>query len=88
MLFLLLFLGSSVLAENIERQTSLGKVVGHAIDGPVPYQAFLGVPYAQPPVNQLRFLPPLPADHWEGQQLEALDAPPACPQLDGDGSQI
>ena len=84
MLFLLLFLGSSVLAENIERQTSLGKIVGHAIDGPVPYQAFLGVPYAQPPLNQLRFLPPLPADHWEGQQLEALDAPPACPQLDGE----
>ena len=85
MLFLVLFLGSSsALAETVERQTSLGTVVGKAVDGPVPYQAFLGVPYAQAPLNELRFLPPLPLDHWEGHTLKALEAPPACPQLDGE----
>ena len=84
MLFILLFLGSSAQAETVERQTSLGRVVGQAVEGPVPYQAFLGVPYAQPPLNELRFLPPLPLDHWEGQTLKALEPPPACPQLDGE----
>ena len=85
MLFLVLFLGSSsALAETVERQTSLGTVVGKAVDGPVPYQAFLGVPYAQPPLNELRFLPPLPLEQWEGRTVKALEAPPACPQLDGE----
>ena len=84
MLFLLLFLCSSTLAETIERQTAFGKVVGQSVEGPVPYQAFLGVPYAQPPLNELRFLPPLPANDWESQTLTALEPPPACPQLDGD----
>ena len=84
MLFILLFLGSSALAETVERQTRLGTVVGQAVEGPVPYQAFLGVPFAQPPLNELRFLPPLPLDHWEGQTLKALEPPPACPQLDGE----
>ena len=50
----------------------------------MPYQAFLGVPYAQPPLNELRFLPPLPLEQWEGRTLKALEAPPACPQLDGE----
>ena len=30
------------------------------------YHAFLGIPYAQPPVNELRWKPPKPAPKWEG----------------------
>ena len=87
MLFLLLFscFVSSPLVEAVERQTALGTIVGQTVESPwVHYEAFYGVPYAQPPVDQLRFLPPVPAAEWEGGTLKALDPPPMCPQLDGD----
>lgn len=29
-------------------------------------QAFLGVPYAKPPLGDLRFLPPQPSEDWQG----------------------
>jgi para-nitrobenzyl esterase len=44
--------------------------------------AFKGIPYAQPPVGQLRWKPPQAAAHWqgirEGNQYSAI-----CPQLVG-----
>jgi len=44
-------------------KTKLGKVQGKA-DGPV--RAFLGIPFAQPPVGPLRWKPPVPAAKWKG----------------------
>src|SRR5271154_6892785 len=44
-------------------KTKLGKVQGKA-DGTV--RAFLGVPFAQPPVGPLRWKPPVPAAKWRG----------------------
>src|SRR6185437_5770886 len=39
---------------------------------------FLGIPYAQPPIGDLRFKKPLPLDRkWE-QPLDAQHWPPAC----------
>lgn len=40
--------------------------------------AFLGIPYAQPPVNEGRFKPPRPHKGW--QIVQAVDFGPACPQ--------
>ena len=40
---------------------------------------FLGVPYAQPPVGALRWVPPLPASHWSGIR-PATTPGNACPQ--------
>ena len=41
---------------------------------------FLGIPYAQPPVGKLRFLPPRPILKYD--HLEVFDFGPVCPQLD------
>ncbi|CAG2174080.1 unnamed protein product [Oppiella nova] len=42
---------------------------------------FLGIPYAQPPIGDLRFKKPLPLDRkWE-QPLDAQHWPPAQPQI-------
>jgi para-nitrobenzyl esterase len=46
--------------------------------------AFLGVPYAAPPVGQLRFTAPHPAAAWHGVR-EAGKQGPACPQFQPGG---
>jgi para-nitrobenzyl esterase len=44
-------------------ETRLGKVTG-LITGTT--ETYLGLPYAAPPVGDLRWMPPAPADRWEG----------------------
>ncbi|XP_026282212.1 para-nitrobenzyl esterase-like isoform X2 [Frankliniella occidentalis] len=43
------------------------------------FMAFYGIPYAKPPVGELRFKAPEPADKWEGV-LEARTEGNICPQ--------
>ncbi len=45
-------------------KTKSGKVMGKAADGGV--RAFLGIPYAQPPVGELRWKRPVAAAKWTG----------------------
>ena len=52
-----------------------GKVTGKT-------RSFLGIPYAKPPIGDLRFAPPVPADAWT-KTLEASDFGPSCPQPKG-----
>lgn len=54
-----------------------GQVQGHLNDGA---REFLGIPYAAPPVGDLRWKPPTPAAPWGGV-LDAAAYPSACPQL-------
>ena len=50
--------------------------------------AFRDIPYAAPPVGNLRFQPPQPPQSWTGVR-SALDMGPACPQLiDADPTEI
>jgi para-nitrobenzyl esterase len=42
--------------------------------------AFLGIPYAAPPIGNLRWRPPQPASNWSGIR-SAKQFSPACPQL-------
>jgi para-nitrobenzyl esterase len=57
----------------------VGRLSGRRVDGCL---AWLGIPYAEPPVGHLRFRAPRPVRPWPGVR-EAVDFGPACPQLPG-----
>lgn len=59
-----------------EVDTTLGRVRGKAGDG---YLEFLGIPYAEPPVGDLRFAPPVAHAAWS-DTLDATEKGPACIQ--------
>ncbi|CAG9764858.1 unnamed protein product [Ceutorhynchus assimilis] len=44
---------------------SLKGTTGTNLDGEEFFQ-FFGIPYAKPPINELRFMPPQPVDPWKG----------------------
>ncbi|KYN16377.1 PREDICTED: juvenile hormone esterase-like [Trachymyrmex cornetzi] len=54
---------------EIKVQVDEGKLVGVVVDGyNVRYFAFRGIPYAKPPVGELRFKDPVPAEPWFGER--------------------
>jgi len=65
-------------------KTSSGVLIGTtaAYDEPA-VDYFGGVPYAAPPVDDLRFAPPQPAPSWQGE-LDATGPGSAAPQPIGD----
>ena len=64
--------------QRVMVDTKSGPVAGMlAKDGLV---TFFGIPYAKPPVGDLRFRPPVPVDPWAGE-LDAGHFGAAAPQL-------
>jgi para-nitrobenzyl esterase len=59
-------------------QTAEGRLRGSVVDGA--YRTFEGVPYAAPPVGDLRFRPPAPVEPWRGVR-DATEPGPQCAQL-------
>jgi para-nitrobenzyl esterase len=59
-----------------ELSISSGRLRGHERGG---HLAFLGVPYARPPVGELRFMAPQPLEAWSGVR-DALAFGPCAPQ--------
>lgn len=59
-------------------QTKYGLLRGKKDRG---MEAFLGVPYAAPPVGERRYLPPQPPEAWDGIR-DAYHYGPRCPQPD------
>uniref|UniRef100_A0AAG5DPZ5 Carboxylesterase type B domain-containing protein n=1 Tax=Anopheles atroparvus TaxID=41427 RepID=A0AAG5DPZ5_ANOAO len=47
----------------------------------IPVYAYLGIPYAKPPTNVLRFAPPVLSPGWN-RTLYARDFKPICPQIE------
>lgn len=73
---------SVVSSEGPVVSTSTGAVSGQRFQiGGNEVDAFYGIPYAKPPVGELRFRKPQPVDPWNGT-LEATTKPTACKQLD------
>lgn len=64
---------------QVSVRTPQGTVRGHARGD---HQAFLGIPYAQPPVGPLRFAPPQPAPSWHERARDALELGAVAPQTD------
>ncbi|XP_056632577.1 carboxylic ester hydrolase-like [Diorhabda sublineata] len=64
-----------------------GKIRGISVTPPatvnLTYYAYLGIPFAAPPIGNLRFQPPQPAPNWEGI-LEANNNSVSCYQVDKD----
>nr|QGA73394.1 carboxylesterase [Spodoptera frugiperda] len=52
----------------VQVRVSEGLLEGERVDNPYggSYYSFKGIPYAQPPVGDLRFKAPLPAKSWDG----------------------
>ena len=43
---------------------------------------FFNIPYAQPPVGDLRFKAPVPIDQWDTGHLNAIEYGKACISVD------
>ncbi|XP_066292574.1 pyrethroid hydrolase Ces2e-like [Branchiostoma lanceolatum] len=81
---LLCYVGATAaLNDGLVVSTVTGQVRGtttHTTDLPdKPIYTFLGIPYAAPPVGELRYRPPQPALPWEGVR-EAVEYGSYCPQ--------
>ncbi|CAF1416020.1 unnamed protein product [Rotaria sordida] len=57
--------------------TNLGDIQGYETDMA---RVFYGIPFAQPPVDTLRWQPSVPVGKWAPQVLNATIPAPACPQ--------
>ena len=68
--------------EDVVIDTPLGSVLGSprmTFQGQA-YLSFQGFPFAQPPIGQLRFLPPQPVQSWSDTKDLTQDSQAVCPQ--------
>lgn len=65
-------------------ETRSGTVRGEVMQG---YQQFLGIPYAAPPVGDLRWRAPRPVEPWSGVR-DATRPSPSCPQTGIPGTTV
>ncbi|XP_072392037.1 juvenile hormone esterase-like [Diabrotica undecimpunctata] len=83
-LVLLVGLALHVSCENPIVYLPNGQIRGRQVSAPAvenfKYYAFLGIPYAAPPVGKLRFQAPKPHSNWEGV-FEATDNSKICIQV-------
>ena len=80
-----LLLALTPVASAQTAKTAAGEVTGVTANGVTSWK---GIPFAAPPVGDLRWQPPQPVKPWTGVKL-AKDIGPACPQPErGDGGGV
>lgn len=74
--------------ERCEARTTHGNLQGKLMKSHSnkDFCAYLGIPYAMPPTGKLRFLPPIPPQHWEGFRNATTEGN-KCLQNDPGGSE-
>ncbi|XP_075972495.1 uncharacterized protein LOC142974214 [Anticarsia gemmatalis] len=73
-----------IATDTVQVQVQQGALAGELLElvtGEGQYYSFKGIPYAQPPVGELRFKAPQPASSWEGVR-NASEHGSVCPQKD------
>ena len=73
-----IFLASGILRSNATVLTQSGTVTGHPAKNATTVSEFLGIPYAQPPIGNLRFA--APASYNSTRSFPASAFSPDCPQ--------
>jgi carboxylesterase type B len=63
---------------TVSVDTQLGRIVG--FDNDKYTNAFLGIPYAEPPVGNFRYRPPRPKESWAPNAVRATSFSPECLQ--------
>ncbi|KAG0430051.1 hypothetical protein HPB47_023048 [Ixodes persulcatus] len=76
----LVFTAAYCQSDHVERKTKLGKLRGNRLKilGNV-IEEYVGIPYAEPPIGELRFKEPVPRSPWKGT-YDATIGGSACPQ--------
>ena len=70
---LMLSFSTSIYAQTLTVKTAQGKVHGETING-AKVKAFMGLPYAAPPVGDLRWKAPAPPAKWSGERASKFGA--------------
>ncbi|XP_055603862.1 uncharacterized protein LOC129752094 [Uranotaenia lowii] len=67
--------------ENVEIQLKMGKIIGttDSLQNGAPMYRFSGIPYAKPPIGELRFKPPVPLDRFQNASLDCRYERHVCP---------
>lgn len=71
------------ISKDLKVRIEDGRVIGRYLtsESGKTIRAFMGIPYAQPPVGKLRFRAPVKVKAWQGVLL-AQKEPPMCTQKD------
>ena len=86
MTFLLILILPSIIAaeQTVEVPTEYGKVLGslrQTTSNSVSYASFQGIPFADPPIGELRLKPPKLPTSWETTLNVTGVSSKVCPQL-------
>ncbi|CAF3607934.1 unnamed protein product [Rotaria sp. Silwood1] len=77
LVFLTYFIQNGYANESTIVHTKYGDILGYQTDLA---RIFYGIPFAQAPINELRWNPPVPITKWSPKVINATSRAPACPQ--------